>query len=120
MIATMTCWAQCCATPPAALSAILRQARAAALAHDAAARRRLCEPQARAATVLQGRLQVRRRKRRHGVAVERRTLIVSTGLNQAWLMDSVSDALEKGCRLKCLTTADLFTYGIGGEFDEEK
>lgn len=35
-------------------------------------------------------------------------------------MDSVSDALEKGCRLKCLTTADLFTYGIGGEFDEEK
>ena len=73
----------------------------------------------------QERLQVQRRKRRHGVAVERRPLIVPTGPNQVWSMDFVSDALETGRRLKCLTIVDDFTkesvdivvdHGIGGEY----
>ncbi len=73
----------------------------------------------------QERLQVQRRKRRHGVAVERRPLVIPTGPNQVWSMDFVSDALETGRRLKCLTIVDDFTkecvdivvdHGIGGEY----
>jgi len=71
------------------------------------------------------RLQVQRRKRRHGVAVERRPLQVPTGANQVWSMDFVSDSLEYGRRLKCLTIVDDFTkesvdivvdHGIGGAY----
>jgi putative transposase len=54
-------------------------------------------------------LQVRRRKRRHGVAVERRPLQVPTGPNQVWSMDFLSDAMEYGRRIKCLTIMDDFT-----------
>ena len=54
-------------------------------------------------------LQVQRRRRRHGVAVERRPLLVPTAPNQAWSMDFVSDALEHGARLKCLTIVDDFS-----------
>jgi putative transposase len=70
-------------------------------------------------------LQVRRRKRRHGVTVERRPLQVPTGPNQVWSMDFVSDALEYGRRIKCLTIVDDRTkesvdivvgHGIGGVY----
>jgi putative transposase len=70
-------------------------------------------------------LQVRRRKRRHGVAVERRPLQMPTAPNQVWSMDFVSDALEYGRRIKCLTIVDDFTkesvdivvdHGIGGDY----
>ena len=70
-------------------------------------------------------LQVRRRKRRHGVAVERRPLQRPTGPNQVWSMDFVSDALDYGRRIKCLTIVDDFTkesvdivvdHGIGGAY----
>lgn len=70
-------------------------------------------------------LQVRRRRRRHGVAVERRPLQMPTGPNQVWSMDFVSDALEYGRRIKCLTIVDDFTkesvdilvdHGIGGGY----
>jgi putative transposase len=70
-------------------------------------------------------LQVRRRKRRHGVAVERRPLEVPADPNQVWSMDFVSDSLEYGRRLKCLTIVDDFTkesvdivldHGIGGAY----
>jgi putative transposase len=70
-------------------------------------------------------LQVRRRKRRHGVAVERRPLQIPTGPNQVWSMDFVSDSLEYGRRLKCLTIVDDFTkesidivvdHGISGAY----
>jgi putative transposase len=54
-------------------------------------------------------LQVQRRRRRHGVAVERRPLLVPTAPNQVWSMDFVSDALEHGRRLKCLTIVDDFS-----------
>jgi len=40
------------------------------------------------------RLQVQRRRRRRGVAVERRPLVVPEHPNQVWSMDFVSDALE--------------------------
>jgi putative transposase len=55
------------------------------------------------------RLQVQRRRRRHGVAVERRPLLIATAPNQVWSMDFVSDALEHGRRLKCLTIVDDFS-----------
>jgi putative transposase len=70
-------------------------------------------------------LQVQRRKRRRGVAVERRPLQVPTGPNQVWSMDFVSDSLEYGRRIKCLTIVDDFTkesvdivvdHGIGGAY----
>jgi putative transposase len=44
------------------------------------------------------RLQVQRRRRRHGVAVERRPLLLPTTPNQVWSMDFVSDRLEHGRR----------------------
>jgi putative transposase len=70
-------------------------------------------------------LQVSKRRRRHGVAVERRALEIPQGPNQVWSMDFVSDSLEYGRRLKCLTIVDDFTkelidvpvdYGISGEY----
>lgn len=70
-------------------------------------------------------LQVRRRRRRHGVAVERRPLQMPTAPNQVWSMDFVSDALDHGQRIKCLTIVDDFTkeaveivvdHGIGGAY----
>jgi len=71
------------------------------------------------------RLQVARRKRRHGVAVERRALEVPLAPNEIWSMDFVSDSLEYGRRLKCLTIVDDYTkeaidipvdHGISGEY----
>jgi len=71
------------------------------------------------------RLQVRQRRRRRGVAVERRPLVVPDRPNQVWSMDFVSDTLEYGRRLKCLTIVDDFTkesvdividHGISGRY----
>jgi putative transposase len=73
----------------------------------------------------QERLQVSKRRRRHGVAVERRALERPQGPNQVWSMDFVSDSLAYGRRLKCLTIVDDFTkelidvpvdHGISGEY----
>ena len=70
-------------------------------------------------------LAVRRRKRRHGVAVERQTLESSLELNQVWSMDFVSDALANGRRIKVLTIVDDFSkeaidlvadFGISGQY----
>lgn len=70
-------------------------------------------------------LAVRRRRKRHGVAVDREPLLLPTGPNQIWSMDFVSDALASGRRLKCLTIVDDFTkeavdivvdHGIGGHY----
>jgi putative transposase len=71
------------------------------------------------------RLQVTRRKRRRGVAVERRALEVPRAPNEVWSIDFVSDSLEHGRRLKCLTIVDDYTkeaidipvdHGISGEY----
>jgi len=71
------------------------------------------------------RLQVQRRRRRKGVAVERRPLVEPDRPNQVWSMDFVSDALEHGRRLKCLTIVDDFSkesvdivvdHGISGQY----
>jgi putative transposase len=71
------------------------------------------------------RLQVQRRRRRRGVAVERRPLTVAQRPNQVWSMDFVSDSLEHARRLKCLTIVDDFTkeavdivvdHGISGHY----
>lgn len=68
-------------------------------------------------------LAVRRRRKRHGVAVDREPLLLPTAPNQIWSMDFVSDALAGGRRIKCLTIVDDFTkeavdiavdHGIGG------
>jgi putative transposase len=73
----------------------------------------------------QERLQVQRRRKRHGVAVERRPLTVPERPNQVWSIDFVSDSLETGRRLKCLTVVDDFTkeaidivvdHGISGQY----
>ena len=73
----------------------------------------------------QERLQVKQRRRRHGVAVERRPLEMPTAPNKVWSMDFVSDSLHYGRRLKCLTIVDDFTkeaidipvdHGISGEY----
>jgi putative transposase len=70
-------------------------------------------------------LQVRRRRKRKSVAVERRPLLVPTGPNQVWSIDFVSDSLQHGRRLKCLTVVDDFTrevidivvdHGISGRY----
>lgn len=70
-------------------------------------------------------LQVRKRRKRKGVAVERRPLLVPEGPNQVWSIDFVSDSLEYGRRLKCLTIVDDFTreavdivvdHGISGHY----
>lgn len=70
-------------------------------------------------------LAVRRRRKRHGVAVDREPLLLPTGPNQVWSMDFVFDALADGRRLKCLTIVDDFTReavdivvdrSIGGDY----
>jgi putative transposase len=57
----------------------------------------------------QERLQVQRRRKRRGVAVERRPITVPERPNQVWSIDFVSDSLETGRRIKCLTIVDDFT-----------
>ena len=73
----------------------------------------------------QEQLQVKARRKRHGVAVERRPLRVPDAPNEVWSMDFVSDSLQHGRRLKCLTIVDDFTkesidipvdHGISGEY----
>lgn len=54
-------------------------------------------------------LAVRRRRKRHGVAVDREPLEVPTAPNQVWSMDFVFDALATGRRIKCLTVVDDYT-----------
>lgn len=54
-------------------------------------------------------LAVRRRRRRHGVMVEREQLALPSAPNEVWSMDFVMDALSNGRRLKCLTIVDDFT-----------
>jgi putative transposase len=70
-------------------------------------------------------LQVRRRRKRRGVAVERRPLLVPQSPSQVWSIDFVMDALEHGRRIKCLTIVDDFTkeaidivvdHGISGHY----
>ncbi|WP_197362535.1 IS3 family transposase, partial [Ralstonia pseudosolanacearum] len=54
-------------------------------------------------------LAVRRRRRRHGVMVERERLALPAAPNEVWSIDFVMDALSNGRRLKCLTIVDDFT-----------
>ncbi len=54
-------------------------------------------------------LMLKRRRRRHGVAVEWECLSLPSAPNQAWSMDFVFDALSTGRRIKCLTVVDDFT-----------
>ena len=70
-------------------------------------------------------LSVRRRKKRHGVAVERQVLELPSSPNQVWSMDFVSDALANGRRIKVLTIVDDFSkeaidlavdFGISGHY----
>ena len=70
-------------------------------------------------------LAVRRRRKRHGVAIERQPLLLPTTPNQVWSMDFVMDQLANGRRIKCLTVVDDFTkealeiraeFGISGEY----
>lgn len=70
-------------------------------------------------------LSVRRRKKRHGVAVERQVLELPSSPNQVWSMDFVSDALASGRRIKVLTIVDDFSkeaidlavdFGISGHY----
>ncbi|SFF61673.1 Integrase core domain-containing protein [Fontimonas thermophila] len=70
-------------------------------------------------------LAVRRRRKRHGVAVDREPLVRPTSPNEVWSMDFVFDALACGRRLKCLTIVDDYTKeavdivvdrGIGGQY----
>jgi putative transposase len=73
----------------------------------------------------QDELQVRRRRKRRGVAIERRPLLVPQAPSEVWSIDFVMDALEQGRRLKCLTIVDDFTkeavdivvdHGISGQY----
>jgi putative transposase len=70
-------------------------------------------------------LQVRRRRKRRGVAIERRPLLVPDGPSRVWSIDFVMDSLEHGRRIKCLTIVDDFTkeaidivvdHGISGQY----
>ncbi len=70
-------------------------------------------------------LAVRRRRKRHGVAVEREKLELPRRPNEVWSMDFVSDALAGGRRIKALTIVDDFTkesidivadHGISGQY----
>jgi putative transposase len=53
-------------------------------------------------------LAVRRRKRKR-VSVERKPLITPAQPNERWSIDFVSDALENGRKIRCLTIVDDFT-----------
>lgn len=70
-------------------------------------------------------LMVRRRKRRHGVAVEREPLVRPDRPNAVWSMDFGSDVLANGRRIKVLTVVDDFSkecialvadHGISGHY----
>jgi len=70
-------------------------------------------------------LAVKRRRKRHGVAVEREQLALPSRPNQVWSMDFISDALASGRRIKVLTIVDDFTkeavdlvadHGISGHY----
>jgi len=70
-------------------------------------------------------LAVKRRRKRHGVAIERETLTRPSRPNEVWSMDFVSDALAGGRRIKALTIVDDFTkesvdialdHGISGHY----
>jgi putative transposase len=70
-------------------------------------------------------LAVKRRRKRHGVAVEREQLALPSRPNEVWSMDFVSDALANGRRIKVLTIVDDFTkesvdlvaeHGISGHY----
>lgn len=70
-------------------------------------------------------LAVKRRRKRHGVAVEREKLSRPSKPNEVWSMDFVSDALAGGRRIKALTIVDDFTkesvdialdHGISGHY----
>ena len=54
-------------------------------------------------------LAVRRRRKRHGVTVDREPLEVPTAPNQVWSMDFVFDALASGRQIKCFTVVDDYT-----------
>ena len=54
-------------------------------------------------------LAVRRRRKRHGIAVEREHLALPDQPNEVWSMDFVSDALSSGRRIRALTIVDDFT-----------
>ena len=69
-------------------------------------------------------LAVRRRRKRHGVAIERQVLERPAGPNQVWSMDFVFDRTADGRVIKCLTVVDDATHeavavvperAIGGE-----
>lgn len=51
-------------------------------------------------------LQVRKRKRKQGIAVQRQPLEIPPGPNHTWSMDFVFDATTDSCVLKCLTVVD--------------
>ncbi len=52
---------------------------------------------------------VKRRRRRHGIWVERERLSLPGVLGQVWSMDFVFDAISAGGGFKCLTVVDHFT-----------
>jgi putative transposase len=52
---------------------------------------------------------VRRRKRKRIVGIERQDKVMTTGPNQSWSMDFVSDGFVDGRRLRCLNIVDDFT-----------
>ena len=54
-------------------------------------------------------LMVRRRKRKRIVGIERQAKVMTTGPNQSWSMDFVSDGFVDGRRLRCLNIVDDFT-----------
>ncbi|KOT16476.1 HTH-like domain protein [Burkholderia mallei] len=57
-------------------------------------------------------LAVRRRRKRHGVMIEREQLALPGAPNEVWSIDFVMDALSNGRRVKCLTVVDDFTKGL--------
>lgn len=54
-------------------------------------------------------LMVRRRKRKRIAGIERQEKVMTTGPNQSWSMDFVSDGFVDGRRLRCLNIVDDFT-----------
>nr|WP_181366237.1 IS3 family transposase [Cupriavidus plantarum] len=54
-------------------------------------------------------LSVRRRRRKRIAAVKRTRLPITTGPNQSWSMDFVSDGLAHGWRFRCLNVVDDYT-----------
>jgi len=52
---------------------------------------------------------VRRRKRKRIAGIDRQDKVMTTGPNQSWSMDFVSDGFVDGRRLRCLNVVDDFT-----------